>query len=88
MVDRAPGTAPRFTQQRARHLAMQEFFRLCLFRRGAAVVFESAGGPSNGMPTRTQQSDILIAAYASHGEPNTCFFAEIAGGFRVRGQLV
>jgi 2-oxoglutarate ferredoxin oxidoreductase subunit alpha len=26
------------------------------------------GGPSTGMPTRTQQSDILAAAYASHGD--------------------
>jgi len=25
-------------------------------------------GPSTGMPTRTQQSDILLAAYASHGD--------------------
>src|SRR5690606_15842062 len=24
--------------------------------------------PSTGMPTRTQQSDILLAAYASHGD--------------------
>lgn len=40
-------------------------------------------GPSTGMPTRTQQSDILLAAYASHGDtkhvllfpstPNECF---------------
>jgi 2-oxoglutarate ferredoxin oxidoreductase subunit alpha len=27
-------------------------------------------GPSTGMPTRTQQSDILLAAYASHGDTN------------------
>ncbi len=26
------------------------------------------GGPSTGMPTRTQQADILSAAYASHGD--------------------
>jgi 2-oxoglutarate ferredoxin oxidoreductase subunit alpha len=26
------------------------------------------GGPSTGMPTRTQQSDLLSAAYASHGD--------------------
>ena len=40
-------------------------------------------GPSTGMPTRTQQSDILACAYASHGDtkhillfpsnPNECF---------------
>lgn len=28
----------------------------------------NAPGPSTGMPTRTQQSDILLAAYASHGD--------------------
>jgi len=33
------------------------------------VIFDiQRGGPSTGMPTRTQQSDILIAAYASHGD--------------------
>ncbi len=26
------------------------------------------GGPSTGMPTRTQQSDIMLCAYASHGD--------------------
>ncbi|MEZ4955794.1 MAG: hypothetical protein R2825_19705 [Saprospiraceae bacterium] len=26
------------------------------------------GGPSTGMPTQTQQSDILSTAYASHGD--------------------
>src|SRR5207245_7187484 len=34
-----------------------------------AVIFDvQRGGPSTGMPTRTQQSDILLAAYASHGD--------------------
>jgi 2-oxoglutarate ferredoxin oxidoreductase subunit alpha len=28
----------------------------------------AAGGPSTGMPTRTQQGDILLCAYASHGD--------------------
>jgi 2-oxoglutarate ferredoxin oxidoreductase subunit alpha len=33
------------------------------------VIFDvQRGGPSTGMPTRTQQSDILSAAYASHGD--------------------
>jgi len=33
------------------------------------VIFDvQRGGPSTGMPTRTQQSDILLAAYASHGD--------------------
>src|SRR5262245_20146832 len=33
------------------------------------VLYEiQRGGPSTGMPTRTQQSDIISAAYASHGD--------------------
>ncbi len=48
---------------------MQEFFGLAYFAEIPAVVFDiQRGGPSTGMPTRTQQSDILIAAYASHGD--------------------
>jgi 2-oxoglutarate ferredoxin oxidoreductase subunit alpha len=34
-----------------------------------AVIFDvQRGGPSTGMPTRTQQSDLLVSAYASHGD--------------------
>ena len=34
-----------------------------------AVIFDvQRAGPSTGMPTRTQQSDLLSAAYASHGD--------------------
>jgi 2-oxoglutarate ferredoxin oxidoreductase subunit alpha len=48
---------------------MQEFFGLAYFAEIPAVVFDiQRGGPSTGMPTRTQQSDILLAAYASHGD--------------------
>ncbi|MGZ6022477.1 MAG: 2-oxoacid:acceptor oxidoreductase family protein, partial [Rhizomicrobium sp.] len=48
---------------------MQEFFGLAYFAEVPAVVFDiQRGGPSTGMPTRTQQSDVLIAAYASHGD--------------------
>ena len=48
---------------------MQEFFGFAYFAEVPAVVFDiQRGGPSTGMPTRTQQSDILIAAYASHGD--------------------
>ena len=48
---------------------MQEIFGLANFAEVPAVVFDiQRGGPSTGMPTRTQQSDILIAAYASHGD--------------------
>ncbi|HKG00877.1 MAG TPA: 2-oxoacid:acceptor oxidoreductase subunit alpha [Xanthobacteraceae bacterium] len=48
---------------------MQEFFGLAYFAEVPAVVIDvQRGGPSTGMPTRTQQSDIAIAAYASHGD--------------------
>lgn len=48
---------------------MQEFFGLAYFAEIPAVVFDiQRGGPSTGMPTRTQQSDIMLAAYASHGD--------------------
>ncbi len=48
---------------------MQEFFGLAYFAEVPVVVFDiQRGGPSTGMPTRTQQSDILLAAYASHGD--------------------
>lgn len=63
---------------------MQEFIGLSYFAEIPAVIFDvQRGGPSTGMPTRTQQSDILSAAYASHGDtkhvlllpegPNECF---------------
>ena len=48
---------------------MQEFLGLAYFAEIPAVVFDiQRGGPSTGMPTRTQQSDIMLAAYASHGD--------------------
>jgi len=48
---------------------MQEFIGLSYFAEIPAVIFDvQRGGPSTGMPTRTQQSDILTAAYASHGD--------------------
>jgi len=48
---------------------MQEFIGLAYFAEIPAVLFDvQRGGPSTGMPTRTQQSDILSAAYASHGD--------------------
>jgi 2-oxoglutarate ferredoxin oxidoreductase subunit alpha len=48
---------------------MQEFIGLAYFAEVPAVIFDvQRGGPSTGMPTRTQQSDILLAAYASHGD--------------------
>ncbi|HRP95625.1 MAG TPA: 2-oxoacid:acceptor oxidoreductase subunit alpha [Rhodocyclaceae bacterium] len=48
---------------------MQEFFGLAYFAEVPAVVFDvQRGSPSTGMPTRTQQSDLLACAYASHGD--------------------
>ena len=48
---------------------MQEFFGLAYYAEIPAVVFDiQRGGPSTGMPTRTQQSDLMLAAYASHGD--------------------
>src|SRR5271167_1106014 len=48
---------------------MQEFFGLAYFAEIPVVVFDvQRGGPSTGMPTRTQQSDLLICAFASHGD--------------------
>jgi 2-oxoglutarate ferredoxin oxidoreductase subunit alpha len=48
---------------------MQEFIGLSYFAEIPAVIFDvQRGGPSTGMPTRTQQSDLHAAAYASHGD--------------------
>jgi 2-oxoglutarate ferredoxin oxidoreductase subunit alpha len=48
---------------------MQEFFGLAYFAEVPAVIFDvQRGGPSTGMPTRTQQSDLISCAYASHGD--------------------
>ncbi len=48
---------------------MQEFIGLAYFAEIPAVIFDiQRGSPSTGMPTRTQQADILSAAYASHGD--------------------
>ena len=48
---------------------MQEFLGLAYFAEIPTVVFDvQRGGPSTGMPTRTQQSDILSCAFASHGD--------------------
>src|SRR5579871_3965516 len=48
---------------------MQEFFGLAYFAEIPAVIFDiQRGSPSTGMPTRTQQSDLMLCAYASHGD--------------------
>jgi 2-oxoglutarate ferredoxin oxidoreductase subunit alpha len=63
---------------------MQEFIGLAYFAEIPVVIFDiQRGGPSTGMPTRTQQGDVLSCAYASHGDtrhvllfpedPHECF---------------
>lgn len=48
---------------------MSEFFGLAYFAEIPAVVINvQRAGPSTGMPTRTQQSDLLACGYASHGD--------------------
>src|SRR6266566_2477930 len=48
---------------------MQEFIGLAYFAEIPVTIIDvQRGGPSTGMPTRTQQSDILACAYASHGD--------------------
>ena len=77
---------------------MQEFIGLAYFAEIPAVIFDvQRGGPSTGMPTRTQQSDLLTCAYASHGDtkhvmlfpedPHECFeFAASAFDYAERLQ--
>jgi 2-oxoglutarate/2-oxoacid ferredoxin oxidoreductase subunit alpha len=63
---------------------MTEFIGLAYFAEIPITIIDvQRGGPSTGMPTRTQQADILSCAYASHGDtkhvllfpedPHECF---------------
>ena len=63
---------------------MSEFIGLAYFAEIPVTIIDvQRGGPSTGMPTRTQQSDLLACAFASHGDtrhvllfpqdPNECF---------------
>jgi len=63
---------------------MTEFIGLAYFAEVPVTIINvQRGGPSTGMPTRTQQADILACAYASHGDtkhvllfpedPHECF---------------
>jgi len=63
---------------------MSEFIGLAYFAEIPVTIIDvQRGGPSTGMPTRTQQSDVLACAYASHGDtkhillfpedPHECF---------------
>ena len=48
---------------------MSEFLGLAYFAEIPAVIWDiQRSGPSTGMPTRTQQGDLIGAAYASHGD--------------------
>src|SRR5439155_1494646 len=48
---------------------MSEFIGLAYFAEIPLTIIDvQRGGPSTGMPTRTQQADLLAAAYASHGD--------------------
>ncbi|HLS81369.1 MAG TPA: 2-oxoacid:acceptor oxidoreductase family protein, partial [Steroidobacter sp.] len=67
---------------------MNEFIGLAYYAEIPAVIFDvQRVGPSTGMPTRTQQCDLLMAAYASHGDtrhvllfpnsPEECFYMAV-----------
>ena len=48
---------------------MAEFIGLAYFAEIPVTIIDvQRGGPSTGMPTRTQQADLLSCAYASHGD--------------------
>jgi 2-oxoglutarate ferredoxin oxidoreductase subunit alpha len=48
---------------------MNEFIGLAYYTEIPAVIFDvQRTGPSTGMPTRTQQGDLMMCAYASHGD--------------------
>ncbi|HKF97379.1 MAG TPA: 2-oxoacid:acceptor oxidoreductase subunit alpha [Steroidobacteraceae bacterium] len=64
---------------------MNEFLGLAYYAEVPVVIFDiQRVGPSTGMPTRTQQGDLLLSAYASHGDtrhvclypanPEECFY--------------
>jgi len=50
---------------------MNEFIGLAYFAEIPVTLIDvQRGGPSTGMPTRTQQSDVMFCAHASHGDTN------------------
>lgn len=59
---------------------MSEFLGLAYFAEVPAVLINvQRAGPSTGMPTRTQQSDIMACAYASHGDTkHVCLYPATA----------
>jgi 2-oxoglutarate ferredoxin oxidoreductase subunit alpha len=67
---------------------MTEFVGLAYYAEVPCVIFDvKRVGPSTGMPTRTQQCDLLSCAYASHGDtrhvllfpanPEECFYLAV-----------
>ena len=67
---------------------MSEFIGFAYYAEVPAVIFDvQRTGPSTGMPTRTQQCDLMICAYASHGDtkhpllfpanPEECFHMSV-----------
>jgi 2-oxoglutarate ferredoxin oxidoreductase subunit alpha len=67
---------------------MNEFLGLAYYAEVPAVIFDiQRVGPSTGMPTRTQQCDLMECAYASHGDtrhvclypanPEECFYMAV-----------
>lgn len=76
---------------------MQEFLGLAYFSEVPVVLFNiQRVGPSTGMPTRSQQADLLTCAYASHGDskhvllfpstPKECF-EDAAAAFDIADRL-
>ena len=68
---------------------MSEFIGFAYYSELPAVLFNiQRTGPSTGMPTRTQQCDLLLCAFASHGDtkhpmlfpanPEECFYMTLA----------
>ena len=67
---------------------MSEFIGLAYYAEIPAVIVDvQRVGPSTGMPTRTQQCDLMLCAYASHGDtkhillfpsnPEECFYMTV-----------
>ena len=68
---------------------MSEFIGFAYYSELPAVIINvQRTGPSTGMPTRTQQCDLMTCAYASHGDtkhvllfpanPEECFYMSVA----------
>jgi 2-oxoglutarate ferredoxin oxidoreductase subunit alpha len=67
---------------------MNEFLGFGYYAEIPSVIFDvQRTGPSTGMPTRTQQCDLMLCAYASHGDtrhvclypsnPEECFYMAV-----------